>query len=227
MNPKSLFLIVFSLFGLFSCATREEHLQEGFVYVQKEIPDIIVDLRYYGTHNFTGRPVVGYEKPVLILSAAATNSLKKVQKELKAKGYGLKVFDAYRPQRAVTSFETWARNINDTIAKAEFYPDVDKRDLFTLGYIAAKSGHTRGSTIDLTLVDLKTGKEIDMGSAFDFFGSISHQDATQISAVQQANRMILKQAMLHNNFKEYHEEWWHFTLVNEPFPKTYFDFPIR
>lgn len=227
MNFKSFLLVVLLFFGLYSCASREENLQEGFVYVQKEIPDIIVDLRYFGTHNFTGRPVVGYEKPILIMSKAATQALKKVQQDLKAQGYGLKAFDAYRPQRSVTSFETWAKDINDTIAKAEFYPDVDKRDLFTLGYIAAKSGHTRGSTIDLTLVDLNTSKEIDMGSPFDFFGTISHQNAPQITAQQQANRLILKQAMLKHNFKEYQEEWWHFTLKNEPFPETYFDFPIK
>lgn len=227
MNFKSFLLLVSLFFGFYSCASREDHLQEGFVYVQKEIPDIIVDLRYFGTHNFTGRPVVGYEKPALIMSKAATQALKKVQQDLKAQGYALKAFDAYRPQRSVTSFEIWAKDINDTIAKSEFYPDVDKRDLFTLGYIAAKSGHTRGSTIDLTLVDLNTGKEIDMGSPFDFFGTISHQNVPQITAQQQANRLILKQAMLNHNFKEYQEEWWHFTLKNEPFPETYFDFPIK
>lgn len=227
MNFKIIFYCFILFLGLNSCTSREENLPESFVYVQREIPDIIVDLRYFASNNFTGRPVVGYEKPVLIMSKKATQALAKVQKELKKKGYALKVFDAYRPQRSVTSFEVWAKDINDTIAKAEFYPEVDKRDLFTLGYIASKSGHTRGSTIDLSLVNLITGKDVDMGSPFDFFGTISHQDASQITVQQQANRLILKQAMLQFNFKEYQEEWWHFTLKDEPFPETYFDFVIK
>lgn len=227
MNFKTFFYTTVLLIGLHSCASREESLPDSFVYVQRDIPDIIVDLRYHSSHNFTGRPVVGYEKPVLIMTKSATKALKNVQHELKKKGFGLKVFDAYRPQRAVTSFEAWARNINDTIAKAEFYPDIDKSDLFTLGYIASRSGHTRGSTVDLTLIDLTTGQELDMGSPFDFFGTISHQDAAQINEKQKANRLILKQTMLQFNFKEYHEEWWHFTLKDEPFPETYFDFPIK
>lgn len=227
MKLKLFLLLLISFFGLTSCASREDSLPEGFVYVQREIPGLILDLRYFGNHNFTGKPVAGYQKPVLIMSQSATKALKLVQKDLNRQGLGLKIFDAYRPQMAVDSFEIWAKDINDTIAKPEFYPEVDKKDLFTLGYIASKSGHSRGSTIDLTIVDLLTKKELDMGSPFDFFGTISHQDASQISALQKSNRRILKDKMLQYGFKEYHEEWWHFTLINEPFPNTYFNFPVR
>ncbi|KXH79674.1 M15 family metallopeptidase [Chryseobacterium kwangjuense] len=215
------------LFLITSCISRKDRLQSGFVYAQEKIPGLVLDLRYFGAHNFTGRTVAGYERPVLILSRKAVHALKKVQKDLRKKGLALKVFDAYRPQRAVSSFEAWARDANDTIAKAEFYPDVDKHDLFRLGYLAAKSGHTRGSTVDLTLIDIQTGKELDMGSPFDLFGEISHQNTAKITELQKKNRQILRQAMLEHHFKDYHEEWWHFTLIDEPFPDTYFDFPVN
>ncbi|CAA7386020.1 M15 family metallopeptidase [Chryseobacterium fistulae] len=215
------------IFSLFSCKPQKNKLPKGFVYVEKYIPDLIVDLRYFSSNNFTGRPVEGYESSVLILSYKATLALKNVQEQLKNKGLGLKVFDAYRPQRAVNSFEVWSKKSEDVIAKKEFYPNVNKRDVFALNYLALKSGHTRGSTIDLTLVNLKTGQELDRGSPFDFFGSISYYDTLQINALQKNNRKILKEVMLDNHFKEYPEEWWHFTLIDEPFPETYFDFPIK
>ncbi|WP_426478134.1 M15 family metallopeptidase [Chryseobacterium sp. CBSDS_008] len=221
------FIFYGTLFLLLSCASQNERLLKGFVYVQDYIPDMIVDLRYFGPHNFTGRPVNGYERPVLIMSYQAVQALTKVQTQLKSQGLGLKAFDAYRPQRAVDSFEIWAKDISDTIAKSEFYPHVKKNDLFRLNYLASKSGHTRGSTIDVTLINLETKEELDMGSPFDFFGEISHQHTLLINEKQKANREILKQIMLENNFKEYNEEWWHFTLVNEPFPDTYFDFIIK
>ena len=225
MKKIYLFLIVFTLL---QCASRQdEPLESGFSYVKKEIPSIELEMRYFGSHNFTGRPVVGYEAPVSILSTKATEALKNVQLELYQKGLGLKIFDSYRPQRAVTSFENWAKDINDTIAKKEFYPEVDKRDLFTLGYIASKSGHTRGSTVDLTIINLTTKEEIDMGSPFDFFGTISHHASTSITSEQKLNRELLRTTMLKYGFKEYAEEWWHYTLNNEPFPETYFDFVVK
>lgn len=182
-------LLIWILFSFFNCASQQNlYLKDGFSYVKNVIPTIETDIRYFGSHNFTGRPVVGYEAPVAILSTKATLALKNVQKELTEKGLGLKVFDGYRPQRAVTSFEIWAKDINDTIAKKEFYPEIDKRDLFVLKYIASKSGHTRGSTIDLTLINLKTKEELDMGGPFDLFGTISHHNTTEITSEQKQNR---------------------------------------
>ncbi|MCB0512890.1 MAG: M15 family metallopeptidase [Bacteroidetes bacterium] len=137
------------------------------------------------------------------------------------------VFDAYRPQRAVQNFVEWTKNIDDTIAKSEFYPEVDKKDLFILGYIAEKSGHSRGSTVDLTIIELSNKKEIDMGSAFDFFGIQSHHNYTLLSEQQITNRIKLRALMEKYGFKTIDEEWWHYTLKNEPFPETYFDFLIR
>lgn len=221
-------LVFFLFFFSFSCASRQvENDEKKFSNVIDIIPNIETEIRYYGIHNFTGRPVIGYEAPVAILSTKAAFALKKVQKELNNKGLSLKIFDSYRPQKAVTSFEIWAKDLNDTIAKQEFYPEIDKRNLFNLGYIASKSGHTRGSTIDLTLVNLVTKEEIDMGSPFDFFGTISHHNTTAITLEQKQNRELLRTTMVKHGFKEYAEEWWHYTLITEPFPNTYFDFDVR
>lgn len=220
-------ILIIAIALSFLACKSEENLPKGFSYIHQEIPSIVIDLRYFGNHNFVGRPIVGYQNQVAILSTQATGALKKVQTELNQQGLGLKVFDAYRPQQAVTSFETWAKDLEDTIAKQEFYPNIDKKDLFTLGYIASKSGHTRGSTIDLTIIDLNTNQELDMGSSFDFFGTISHHNTNQITVSQKENREMLRKTMLQYGFKEYAEEWWHYTLVNEPFPDTYFDFIVK
>ena len=147
--------------------------------------------------------------------------------ELIIKGYRLKVFDAYRPQKAVTHFVNWAKDLNDTRMKKYFYPELDKSVLFDQGYIAEKSSHSRGSTVDLTLFDMNTEKEVDMGGTYDYFGEISHPDYMQITAEQYKNRMILREAMLANGFKPLDEEWWHFTLKDEPYPDTYFTFPVN
>ncbi len=202
-------------------------IPEGFVYLHKTIPSIKGEVRYAGSHNFTGKPVKGYRKEKIILSKPAAKALRKVQEELDKKGYCLKVFDAYRPQRSVNSFVAWAKKTGDTLAKAEFYPEINKKDLFQLGYIASKSGHTRGSAIDLTIIDKNTGEELDMGSPYDFFGKISHHNTNQISKEQKQNRIFLKQLMLKHGFYPYPEEWWHYSLKNEPYPNTYFDFPVE
>lgn len=215
-------------FWLFLCSpVSATELPSGFVYLDDAIPDIAVELRYITKDNFLGTPVDGYEAPRCILSAKACQALKQVQEDLSVFGLGLKIFDAYRPQRAVDHFVRWARDIDDTKMKAEYYPDVAKKDLFREGYIAAKSSHTRGSTVDLTIISLDSGHEVDMGSGFDFFGPISWPDHSRITPSQRAHRMLLQTLMHQNGFSHYDREWWHFTFKKEPFPDTYFDFPVR
>ncbi len=199
----------------------------GFVLLTDVVPDAILEIRYYSTFNFVGDRIDGYEQPTALITKEAANALKKVSDQLKEQGYLIKVFDVYRPQKAVTNFMNWAKDVDDTRMKEYFYPDLEKDTLFEQGYIAEKSGHSRGSTIDLTLFDMKSGKEVDMGGTFDFFGEISHPDYTGITAEQYNNRMILRKAMVDNGFKPLEEEWWHFTLENEPYPDTYFTFPVN
>ena len=202
-------------------------MPSDFVYVKDIIPTISLEMRYFGSHNFTGRPIKGYEKPVAILTKRAALALQQVENHLNKKGLGLKIFDAYRPQRAVDNFKAWSLNTNDTIAKKEFYPLINKKNLFNLGFIASKSGHSRGSTVDLTLISLKDQKEIDMGGPFDFFGAVSHHQYANLTAQQEENRKILKEAMAKFGFKAYDKEWWHYTLQDEPYRKTYFDFIVK
>ena len=203
-----------------------DSIPEGFTLVSELIPDVILEIRYYSTYNFVGQRVDGYYAPVAILTNEAASALSKVNDELKAKGYRIKIYDAYRPQRAVNHFIRWAENVEDTMMKANFYPEVPKSELFEREYIMARSGHSRGSTIDLTLLDMQTGKELDMGGPFDWFGELSHPDYTDITEEQKANRMLLRAAMLRHGFVPLESEWWHFTLKDEPYPDTYFDFPI-
>lgn len=202
------------------------HSPEGFVSLSEAIPDILLDIRYYSTYNFVGERVDGYEAPVALLTREAAAALALVNQDLRAKGLRLVVYDGYRPQRAVDHFVRWAESADESM-RAAFYPDVDKRDLFDRGFIARRSGHSRGSTVDLTLLDEKTGMLLDMGGPFDFFGELSHPDCPSVTPQQHANRMLLRQAMLARGFKPLSTEWWHFTLVGEPYPDTYFDFPIR
>ena len=199
----------------------------GFVYLAEAVPDAILEIRYYSTYNFVGERINGYERPVAMLTKEAAKALRKVSDELVNKGYRLKIYDAYRPQRAVTHFENWAKDLNDTRMKEYFYPELDKSVLFEQEYIMSKSGHSRGSTVDLTLFDMKTEKEADMGGTFDYFGLLSHPDYKQITEEQYNNRMLLREAMLNHGFKPLDTEWWHFTLKDEPYPDTYFDFPVK
>ena len=198
-----------------------------FVQITDIVPDAILEIRYYSTYNFVGDRIDGYEEPLAFLTQEAAAALKEVSDELVAKGYRLKIFDAYRPQMAVTNFMNWALDPDDTRMKEYFYPELDKDVLFPQGYIAEHSGHSRGSTVDLTLFDMTTEKEVDMGGTFDYFGELSHPDYTDITEEQYANRMILREAMLAHGFKPLVEEWWHFTLEDEPYPDTYFTFPIN
>ena len=219
-----------------------------FVTITDVVPDVILEIRYFGTYNFVGTRIDGYEEPTALLTKQAADSLKAVSDDVKAQGYRLKIYDAYRPQKGVDHFVRWAEDINDTLMKPYFYPDLDKSVLFPQDYICLKSGHTRGSTLDLTLFDMSTEKEVDMGGTFDWFGPESHPDfcgnpetgeytgdnskspanpKRSITAEQFQNRMILRQAMLRHGFKPFDTEWWHFTLKDEPFPDTYFTFPVK
>ena len=210
-----------------SVAGAGEPMPADFVDVAKVVPGLVVDMRYAGSFNFIGRPIDGYEAPVCILTRQAAEALGAVQAELKQYGMGLKVFDCYRPTRAVADFVRWAEDEADTRMKAEFYPDLDKSELFVEGYIADRSGHSRGSTVDLTLVYLPWESEVPMGTGFDFFSTRSWPtDAEQASGVR-AHRLLLSSIMQRHGFKPYSKEWWHFTLADEPYPETYFDFPVK
>ena len=211
----------------------------GFVDLSDVVPDAIIEARYFATYNFVGARVDGYLEPVVLYTREAAAALKEVSDDVKARGYRLKVYDAYRPQCAVDHFVRWGKDLADSLMKPYFYPEVDKSLLFERGYIAEKSGHTRGSAIDLTLFDMATGKELDMGGVHDWFGIESHPDyggnpdtgeytgGVQITEEQFRNRMILREAMLRHGFQPYDCEWWHFSLKDEPYPDTYFTFPVK
>ena len=198
----------------------------GFVVLADYVPGILQEIRYYSTYNFIGDRVDGYEEPCALLTREAARALKTVSNEMFVQGYRLKVFDAYRPAGAVRHFVLWGIEDMDVRMKPYFYPGLQKQELFEKGYIASKSSHSRGSTVDLTLFDMKTGKELDMGSPFDFFGEISHPDCRDITEEQYSNRMLLRRAMIRGGFTPIDCEWWHFTLGNEPYPDVYFEFPV-
>ena len=218
------------LIGVITSQFLNSQLPEGFTALTDSIPDLLIELRYAGANNFMGRPVAGYNDRIGIGTSALAHQLKKVQAELKLMGLGLKIYDAYRPQTAVNDFIRWSKIPGDSLTKHIYYPTLVKNRLFDLGFIASKSGHSRGSTVDLSLIYLK-GKnkvnEVDMGSSWDFFGDLSNFNNTSISKKQKANRSLLRELMIANGFKPYEKEWWHFTLNQEPFPQTYFDFPIE
>lgn len=215
------------VFAVSACAHAAAERADGFVDAARTVPGLAVEMRYAGAHNFVGRRVDGYEAPVCLLTREAAEALAGVQAEFAASGLGLKVFDCYRPQRAVADFARWAADLSDQSTKAEFYPNVDKTRLFELGYIAERSGHSRGSTVDLTLIDLATGVEVDMGSPFDLFDTRSWPSDETVSAAARANRAMLADVMRRHGFRPLREEWWHFTLEGEPHPDTYFDFVVR
>ncbi|MCR4659799.1 MAG: M15 family metallopeptidase [Bacteroidales bacterium] len=227
----------------FGCCKKEpvpvSDGSENFVNITDVVPDAILEIRYFGTYNFVGTRIDGYLQPTALLTREAADSLRAVSDDLKAKGYRLKIYDAYRPQMGVDHFVRWGKDLADTLMKPYFYPNESKDSLFIKDYIATRSGHSRGSTVDLTIFDMHTEKEVDMGGTFDWFGRESHPDCggnpetgeyrqnDTITETQFANRMILREAMLRHGFKPYDCEWWHFTLKNEPFPDTYFEFPVK
>ena len=246
---KSLSLIIAACCAFVACqspTTDKDKDSSQFVTLTDAVPDAILEIRYYGTYNFVGTRIDGYLQPTALLTKRAADSLRAVSDDVMRQGYRLKIYDAYRPQVAVDHFVRWAADIADTLMRTYFYPDVDKSLLFEQDYIMAKSGHTRGSTVDLTLFDMTTEKELDMGGTFDWFGTESHPDfcgnsdtgtftgdnsksptGRAITEEQFQNRMILRKAMLRHGFRPLDSEWWHFTLNNEPFPDTYFNFPVK
>ncbi len=249
------FFMVISLSCFISCRDSSpstsvtlyaESDSSQFVNLTDVVPDVILEIRYFGSYNFVGTRIDGYELPVALLTRVAADSLRAVSDDLCRMGYRLKIYDAYRPQKAVDHFVRWASQVSDTLMKIYFYPDLDKSVLFKLDYICEKSGHTRGSTVDLTLFDMRTERDVDMGGTFDWFGPESHPDfcgnpdtgeytgdnsasptGRKITPEQFANRMILRNAMLRHGFSPMHSEWWHFTLTDEPFPDTYFTFTVK
>lgn len=222
-----------------------------FVDIKDVIPSIALDIRYYTSHNFVGDKIDGYNAPKCLLTEQATEALKNVQEELNEFSLSLKVYDCYRPQRAVNQFIEWAEDPDDTKMKSEFYPDTDKKDLFRQDYVAKKSGHSRGSTVDVTIVPIPTPLEdkyepgqtlypcywpmgkrfrdnsVDMGTGFDCFSEFSHTDNKQLNVQQRVNRLALKSIMEKYGFINLESEWWHYTLEDEPYPNTYFDFVIE
>ncbi|MBR3003759.1 MAG: GNAT family N-acetyltransferase [Lachnospiraceae bacterium] len=198
-----------------------------FVMVSDVVPDAILEIRYYSTFNFLGQRVDGYEEPIALITKEAAAALKEASDEAVSMGYRLKVYDAYRPQKAVAHFVRWALDTHRVQMREYFYPQLKKEHLFPLGFIAERSGHTRGSTIDLTLFDMKENKELDMGGNFDYFGDLSHPAYLNVTEEQYNNRMLLRDLMVKHGFKPLQEEWWHFTLENEPYTDTYFTFPVN
>lgn len=211
--------------SLSSAVQADDNKRSEFVDITSLIPNAVLDIRYFGEHNFVGKPVDGYAEPKCLLHESAAKGLVKVQQQAQKQGLGIKVFDCYRPQRAVDHFVRWVNDENDTKTKTEFYPNLGKDKLLG-GYIAAKSGHSRGSTIDLTLVDA-TGQELDMGSPFDMFDTLSNTDDPRTTTAQKANRYKLKDLMTDAGFSPYSMEWWHFTYKPQAYPDTYFDFEVK
>jgi D-alanyl-D-alanine dipeptidase len=216
-----------TLAPLAAAQARNEQRPDGFVDAASVAHGLLVEARYATAHNFVGAPIDGYDKPICYLTRPAAAALALVVKDLAARGLTLKVYDCYRPARAVAHFVRWARNLRDEKMKAEFYPHVDKSTLFRDGYIASQSGHSRGSTVDLTVAQRDSGDVLDMGTPFDFFSPRSWPSDRHVSAEAQANRALLARAMERRGFRPYDKEWWHFTLRHEPYPQTYFDFPVR
>ena len=198
----------------------------GFALLSDAVPDAILEIRYFSTYNFIGERIDGYEEPVALLTKEAAAALREVSDDVIKLGFRLKIFDAYRPQQAVDRFVGWARDLSDVRMKQYFYPELEKDALFPQGYIAKRSGHSRGSTVDLTLFDMSSGREADMGGPFDRFGELSRPDYAGVSEAQFQNRMLLRSAMTRRGFKPYDGEWWHFTLKDEPYKDVYFTFPV-
>ena len=220
--------IALLLLLLTSCSAHAQSMPAEFIDAATVVDGLVIDMRYFGADNFVGKRIDGYEAPRCLLTRPAATALAAAQRDLARRGLGLKVYDCYRPARAVAQFARWARDVADVVRKPDYYPDVDKRDLFRLGYIAERSGHSRGSTVDITLVRRAGGgSDPAMGTRFDYFSPKSWPADNSVGKAAQRSRALLAAAMTRVGFQPYDQEWWHFTLRNEPFPASYFDFPVR
>jgi D-alanyl-D-alanine dipeptidase len=224
---RTLIALAAALILMPAFADAQQQRPASFVDAATVVPGLVTEVRYHGSNNFIGKPIDGYEKPICYLTRQAAAALADVARDFERSGLAIKAFDCYRPARAVAHFVRWAQDVRDIAQKSEFYPNVDKRNLFRDGYIASRSGHSRGSTIDLTLVRRDGDAELDMGTPYDFLGPRSWTSDKSVSNQVQANRKLLANAMRRHGFVGYSKEWWHFTLRAEPFPNTYFDFPVR
>ncbi|MEE9910923.1 MAG: M15 family metallopeptidase [Deltaproteobacteria bacterium] len=251
MSLAALFIAMVLASALPSAAYSADALPDSFVHIEDVIPDALMDIRYFTDHNFLGVRVDGYEAATCILTRKAALALASVQKDLAPFSMSIKIYDCYRPQRAVDHFVRWAKDVDDTKTRREFYPTVEKKNLFKDGYIAERSSHSRGSTVDLTIVSLPAplqpayvagqplkecylpagvrfaDNSLDMGTGFDCFDAASHPENINLSPQHRANRLLLKTLMAKYGFRNYDQEWWHFTLNNEPYPETYFNFPVK
>ena len=241
ISSKSKIIISLSLVGFFIIALivvilivtlETEEIPKDmdhsrFVIINDLIPDIITELRYYSSFNFVGAHIDGYQEPVALLTKEAAERLKNASDFFDTKGFRIKIWDSYRPQSAVDHFVRWKNDLNDVKMKEYFFPDLTKKEVFEQGFIAEKSGHSRGSTIDLTLIYKQNGTDVDFGTSFDFFGIKAHTNYTQITDQQKYYRSFLKTVMEENGFINLPEEWWHYSLDKEPFPDTYFNFPVN
>ncbi len=225
---KTLLIALMTSFLFVSaCSGEVAAMPDGFVYADDVIPDAVLDIRYAGEHNFVGGVIDGYEAPRAILTREAASALARAADVFREKGYRIKIFDAYRPQSAVRHFLRWANDADDTRMRDEFYPDYQRKILLVdQGYIARNSAHTRGSAVDLTLTDID-GNELDMGGCFDFFGKRSWYEYAGATDAQKENRALLRDVMTRCGFRPFDKEWWHFRLMNEPYPDTSFDFPVK
>lgn len=241
ISPKSKIIISISIVAIFLIAliiiilvvtledeaTPKELDHSRFVIVNDIIPDIITELRYYSSFNFVGEHIDGYEEPVALLTKDAAEKLLNVSNYFDKLGYRIKIWDSYRPKSAVDHFVRWSKNETDDKMKKYFYPDLTKKEVFEKGFVSDHSEHSKGSTVDLTLINQTTGTDVDFGSCFDFFGEISHTNYSKIDIEKQNMRKFLKNVMEENDFENIPEEWWHFTLKNQPFPDTMFNFPVN
>ena len=224
---KKIFVLIVTLLCMISYtyASQISYDKSDFAPVYTVIDDAAYDIRYYSSNNFTGNKIKGYHAPVAYMTKEALAALKNAAEDLRNQGYRLLIWDTYRPQKAVYNFVEWINNPAD-IGDKSFYPELKKSDLLKGQYIMEKSGHTRGSTIDLTIIK-KDGSFVDMGGTFDLFSEISHPDYKRLTKQQKKNRKILHDTMIKAGFKGIDSEWWHFTLENEPYPDTYFDFDME
>ena len=232
VSIMAVFIIILVLIILIVTLKKDSEIApdidySNFVIINDIIPDIITELRYYSSFNFVGEHIDGYEEPVALLTKEAAEKLKKASDKLDSMEYRIKIWDSYRPQRAVDHFMRWGKNESDAKMKKYFYPDLTKKEVFEKGYVSTRSGHSRGSTLDITLIHKENGTDVDFGSCFDYFGDKAHYNYTEISPEQKKNRELLKKIMEENDFIALPEEWWHFTLKNEPYPNTYFNFPVN